>query len=112
MTYTGKALTPSVTAINSSDGAFVLDDEDIAGFIVRYASNVNVGTATVTATAGSRSNYTGSVTATFAITAASIDNAVVVAEDTEYTGKPVTPAVTVTVNGVVLSAAGLHSGLQ
>lgn len=105
MTYTGKALTPSVTAINSSDGAFVLDDEDIAGFIVRYASNVNVGTATVTATAGSRSNYTGSVTATFAITAASIDNAVVVAEDTEYTGKPVTPAVTVTVNGVVLSAA-------
>ena len=83
----------------------MLYDEDIAGFIVRYASNVNVGTATVTATAGSRSNYTGSVTATFAITAASIDNAVVVAEDTEYTGKPVTPAVTVTVNGVVLSAA-------
>lgn len=104
LTYTGKALTPAAAGIQSTDGTFVLDDDEIADFIVRYTANVNVGTATVTATAGSQSNYTGSVSAEFSIVPKALDGATAVAEDTEYTGDEVTPVVMVTSDGVVLSA--------
>ncbi len=104
LTYTGKALTPAAAGIQSTDGTFVLDDDEIADFIVRYTANVNVGTATVTATAGSQSNYTGSVSAEFSIVPKALDGATAVAEATEYTGDEVTPVVMVTSDGVVLSA--------
>lgn len=104
MTYTGKTITPDVVSISSADGSFIINDEELDVFVVKYAGNVNAGTAKVTATAGSNSNYTGSVTAQFKIVPAQLDGAAATAETTEYTGNTVTPAVTVTKNGVVLSS--------
>ena len=104
MTYTGKTITPDVVSISSADGSFIINDEELDTFVVKYAGNVNAGTAKVTATAGSNSNYTGSVTAQFKIAPAQLNGAVATAETTEYTGSAVTPAVAVTKNGVVLSA--------
>lgn len=104
MTYTGKAITPDVVSISSADGSFIINGEELDVFVIKYAGNVNAGTAKVTATAGSNSNYTGSVTAQFKIAPAQLDGAAATAETTEYTGSAVTPAVTVTKNGVVLSA--------
>ena len=104
MTYTGKTITPDVVSISGVDGSFVIDDEELDVFVIKYAGNVNAGTAKVTATAGSNSNYTGSVTAQFKIAPAQLNGAVATAETTEYTGSAVTPAVAVTKNGVVLSA--------
>lgn len=103
MTYTGKAMTPGVEAIADSDGAFVLNDEEIAGFTVKYKDNVNAGTARAVITAGKSSNYSGSITAEFEIDRASIEDAEVDVEDVEYTGHAVIPDVAVTRNGIVLS---------
>ncbi len=70
-TYTGKALTPSITVV--LNGAVL----PASAYTVTYSNNVNVGTATVTITG--KGNYVGSTSATFAIKAAA---------------KPVTPTVT------------------
>ena len=70
-TYTGKALTPSITVV--LNGAVL----PASAYTVAYSNNVNVGTATVTITG--KGNYVGSTSATFAIKAAA---------------KPVTPTVT------------------
>lgn len=104
VTYTGKAITPDVISITDRIGSFVIDDEELDGFVIKYSANVNAGTAKVTATAGSGSNYSGSVIAEFVINPAQIDGAAVTAETVEYTGKAVTPAVTVTKNGMVLTS--------
>ncbi|MGV8083942.1 MAG: hypothetical protein AB2L09_09975 [Coriobacteriia bacterium] len=62
-TYTGSAITPTVT-VKDGDTTLVKDTD----YTVSYADNVNVGTATVTITgAGS---YTGTKTATFTIVSA------------------------------------------
>lgn len=101
--YTGKAITPAVKSVAAADGSYSLDDDEIAEFVVRYTDNVNAGIAAVTATAGSNSNYTGTLKSTFRIMPADIVGAKVTAEDAEYTGSAVKPAVTVVKNGVVLS---------
>ena len=63
-TYTGKALTPSVTV--KLDGATLVADTD---YTVAYSNNKNAGTGTVTVTgAGS---YSGTASATFTIAKAS-----------------------------------------
>lgn len=88
-TYTGTAITPSVTV---KDGATTLvKDTD---YTMSYSNNVNVGTATVTITG--KGNYSGTKEVTFTIVAKSLSNATVSAiEDQTYTGTAITPSVTV-----------------
>ncbi len=88
-TYTGYALRPEVT---------VRVDKTILGsgdFTVSYANNVNAGTATATV-AGS-GNYTGTASATFAVNPANIAAATVKVGAATYTGKPLKPAVAVSI---------------
>ena len=88
-TYTGSAITPTVTVKN---GSTTLTND--THYTVAYSNNTNVGTATVTITG--KGNYTGTKTATFKIVAKSISGATVSAiEDQTYTGSAITPAVTV-----------------
>ena len=88
-TYTGSALTPTVTV---KDGTKTLTSG--TDYTVAYSNNINAGTATVTITG--KGNYTGTKTATFKIVARSIANCTVsaIAEQT-YTGSALTPAVAV-----------------
>ncbi|MBR3244161.1 MAG: hypothetical protein IKF90_15940, partial [Parasporobacterium sp.] len=62
-TYTGNAIKPTVTV---KDGSKVLQRG--TDYTVKYASNTNVGTATVTVTG--KGNYTGTRKVTFQITKA------------------------------------------
>ncbi|MBR1584991.1 MAG: leucine-rich repeat protein [Clostridia bacterium] len=88
-TYTGKAIKPAVTV--KYDGKTLVKSTD---YTVSYASNTNVGTATVTIKG--KGAYTGSKKVTFKITAAKISGATVTAvADQTYTGKALKPAVTV-----------------
>lgn len=103
LTYTGKKQTPAVVSIHNSDGSFVIGAEEIDDFTVSYKANIAAGQAEVTATAGSISNYTGSVTAEFKIAPAALENVEISAEAAEYTGEEVTPEVTVTRNGELLT---------
>ena len=64
MSYTGKAITPSVTVKNGKTTV------DKSKYTVTYKNNVNVGTATVTVTAKAGSGFAGSKSATFNITKA------------------------------------------
>ena len=66
--YTGKALKPSVTV---KDGSATLKEG--TDYTLSYKNNTKVGTATVTVTG--KGSYTGTKTATFKITAASISKA-------------------------------------
>ena len=59
-TYTGKALTPAITA--TYNGTKLVEDID---FTLSYSNNTNPGTATVTITG--KGKYTGEVTKTFQI---------------------------------------------
>ncbi|MDO5425167.1 MAG: hypothetical protein Q4F41_15705 [Eubacteriales bacterium] len=63
-TYTGKALTPSVTV---KDGSTTLKKG--TDYTVSYKNNINVGTATITIKG--KGNYTGTKTTTFQIVAGS-----------------------------------------
>ena len=87
-TYSGSALTPAVTV---KDGETTLTSG--TDYTVSYTDNTNVGTATVTVTY--KGNYSGSQTATFAITAKSISDVAVTVADQTYTGSALTPTVTV-----------------
>ena len=89
-TYTGSAIEPAVTV--TYDGTALTADTD---YTVRYTNNINVGTATVTVTGAG--DYTGTITAAFTITAASLDGGAVTLEGTSYTytGSDIEPAVTV-----------------
>ncbi len=91
-TYTGKAITPAVTV---TDGAktLVLNKD----YTVSYKNNIDAGTATVTIIG--KGNYTGTKTATFKIVRSEEPaKTLTVAEipDQTYTGKAITPALTVT----------------
>ena len=89
--YTGAAIEPAVTVTDKAGKEVPADD-----YTVIYSNNKDAGTATVTVAAKSSSAYTGSVSTTFTITPAALTDAMVksVANAT-YTGKAVTPAVTV-----------------
>ncbi len=94
--YTGSAFTPEVTV---KDGSMMLTIG--SDYTVSYKDNTNTGTATVTITG--IGNYTGSVTATFAITARSIEDANVSSiADQAFTGSVVEPSVSVSLGGVAL----------
>ena len=102
-TYTGNAVKPVVDKVADAAGEWVLDDDELAGFVVKYADNINAGTAKITLVAGGSSNYTGSITAEYQIVPAAIDNANVNVTDYEYTGSEIIPEIELIVNGVILS---------
>ena len=60
-----------------------------------YSNNINVGSGEIALTARSSSNYKGTVTGKFAITAADITDAQLTVADQTYTGAALKPAVTV-----------------
>lgn len=92
--YTGTANTPSVVLTDL--GKTLVKDKD---YTLSYANNTNAGTATVTIRG--MGNYSGTKTATFKIVPQNISKVKVakIANQT-YTGKGITPSLTVT-NGTV-----------
>ena len=88
-TYTGSAITPDVT-VRFGSTVLTLNTD----YTVAFSNNINVGTATVTATG--MGNYTGTTTATFLISAKSLLYTTISAiADQPYTGSEITPALTV-----------------
>ncbi len=94
-TYNGSAITPQTTVKVGEKTLAEGVDYDVA-----YSNNVNVGTATATVTG--KGNYKGSAKATFSIKAADASKATVEIASQAYTGKALTPAPTVTLNGKTL----------
>ncbi len=94
-TYTGSAVTPDVKVAVS--GVELTEGTD---YTAEYADNTNAGTATVKITG--IGNYSGTVEKTFKIVPAEFKNAVVTASAQTYTGKALTPAVTVKLAGKTL----------
>ena len=85
-TYTGSANKPTVTVKNGSTTLKSGTD-----YTVAYKNNTNAGTATVTITG--KGSYTGTITKTFKITAASLSKATVSGlKNKYYTGKALTQA--------------------
>lgn len=97
--YTGKSQKPEVTGIEFGDVMIT----DMDSFDISFGSNVNVGTASISVSAKSNTNYKGSVTGEFAITEADLSGAAVEVDDAVYQGTPLTPAVRVTLGTVVLT---------
>ena len=101
-TYSGKALTPSVTGLLGSKSLTKGTD-----FTLSYSNNTNAGTATVKITG--KGNLTGSVSKTFKINKASIKNAkIAFVNSSDNTvsyrfGFGVQPSITVTYNGIKLT---------
>ena len=95
-TYTGKALEPPVT-VKYGDATLVKDTD----YTVSYEDNKNAGTATVTLTG--KGGYTGTRKVTFAIKPAKLSKCTFSAlKDAVYSGKAITPAVTVKFGGAKL----------
>ncbi|MBQ3378423.1 MAG: S-layer homology domain-containing protein [Clostridia bacterium] len=90
--YTGSAIEPAVT-VTCTEATLVKDTD----YTIAYASNTNVGTATVTVSPITTSDYVfAPVTKTFEITGASLDESkfTVDTADKAYTGSPITTTVT------------------
>ena len=99
-TYTGKAITqaPTVQLSSASSSVTLKSGTD---YTLSYTNNTAVGTATVKITG--KGNYTGTISKTFKITAASIESAEISGVvDKVYTGKAVTQALTVKWGSVTL----------
>ena len=97
--YTGSAITPSVTL---TYGSYTLTTSD---YSVSYSNNTAIGTATVTITAKSTGNFTGTLTTSFEITAASISGATVTGiSNRTYTGSAITQTPVVKVGTTTLVA--------
>ena len=96
-TYTGYDITPEVTV--TYNGKVLTRDTD---YSVIYSGNVNVGTAGVTVSG--IGNYTGTAYGTFSIVPCDV-SALQLSEipAQTYTGYDITPEVTVTYNGRVLT---------
>ena len=97
-TYTGGAIAPNPTVKIGSRTLRAGTD-----YTVSYKNNVNVGTATVTVTG--RGSYTGSKSATFRITAYPVSKlSVACATWAYYTGRNITPGITVKLGSRTLKA--------
>lgn len=96
-TYDGTAKEPSVSVMNKTGDYTLVEGYS---YTIEYSNNIDAGTASVTVTG--KGNYTGSITKTFEISPRDIGNTTIdgIAETYEYTGKEVTPKVTVT-DGVI-----------
>ncbi|MBR4990722.1 MAG: hypothetical protein IKY96_06120 [Oscillospiraceae bacterium] len=107
-TYTGQEIRPHVTVM--VDRTVLVENEH---YTVTYSNNIGVGTGTVAVTGKEEAGYTGTVIIPFTIakapgtpefTLVEIKGTDVVMEGNEfpYTGQPIEPAVSVTVDGKVL----------
>ena len=94
-TYTGKAVKPAPTL--TYNGMTLAAGTD---YTLKYANNKNAGKATLTITG--KGNYAGSVTKSFTIAPASLAKAKVTVAKATYTGKALTPKVTVKVGAKTL----------
>lgn len=96
-TYTGKALTPAPTVKLGS--ATLKNGTD---YVLSYRNNINAGTAIVSVTG--KGNYSGTRSVNFKIVPTSIAGATIEQiADQAYTGKGVTPPLTVTLGSTILS---------
>lgn len=97
--YTGSAITPSITVTCGSN--ILVDGVD---YVVSYANNVNIGTATVTIRSANNSNYVGSTKATFSISN-DVGGFIIsgYAPSYVYTGKAITPAIVVETGSATLT---------
>lgn len=91
--YTGSPIRPDVY-VNAGKGLSAATN-----FVVSYRNNINFGQATVIVTG--RNSFTGQAEVNFKINASSVTmaQAVVALKAPTYSGKPLTPAVTVTLAG-------------
>lgn len=94
--YTGKEIKPSISVSYSDES---LDKTD---YTVSYSDNINIGTAKVSVTGTGVFKYLTSK-AGFEIVARKISDAVIPEiSDREYTGKAITPEISVVYNGITL----------
>ena len=96
--YDGAEKKPAIT-IKAGKKQLTLNKD----YTISYKNNTNVGTASVTVTG--KGNYTGSISKSFTIAATNLSTADVKlsAASFTYNGKAITPSVTVTCNGKVLT---------
>ena len=96
--YDGAEKEPAIT-IKAGKKQLTLNKD----YTISYKNNTNVGTAFVTVTG--KGNYTGSISKSFTIAATNLSTADVKLSDVSFTynGKAITPSVTVTCNGKVLT---------
>ena len=87
-TYTGAAITPSVT-VKSGSKTLTLNTD----YTVSYSNNINVGKATVTIRG--KGNYSGTKTVTFKIVQVTTVLTILTINDFTYTGSAQTPGITV-----------------
>ena len=95
--YTGSAITPEIT-VTIGETVLVKDTD----YTITYSSNTAKGTATITLTG--TGNYEGTKTVTFIIDAKDLSTATItgVNDSYPYTGSAITPAITVTLDGLTL----------
>ncbi len=97
-TYTGSALRPVPTV--ELGGRTLSVNED---YFVIFRNNVYVGTASFSVIG--KGSYGGAASGTFRILPRSISGAVVTVSDQDWTGSPLTPPVTVVLEGRTLSGS-------
>ncbi|MBR0380967.1 MAG: CHAP domain-containing protein [Eubacterium sp.] len=104
LVYNGKSRKPGVTV---KLGKLTLKQG--TDYTVTYKNNTNAGTATVTVTG--KGNYMGSKTATFTIAPYDINKfSSIKADNCDYTGKALTPAIKITGNSTMKSNCKKGSG--
>jgi len=100
--YTGNAICPEETVYDEVLGVALVKDVD---YTVTYKNNVNVGDK-ASVTIKGKGNYSGSITLTFNIVeknmSVSGNDFEVFVKNSAYTGKTVTPRITVLDNGTIL----------
>lgn len=104
-TYTGSEIRPNVT-VRSGENLLTLDTH----YTLELRDNVEVGQGLVVVTGVEAAGYTGTVEHPFTIVAAEAEPVEIQGTDVwmdgtdfPYTGKPITPAVTVTADGKTLT---------
>ena len=103
-TYTGAAITPEITVMGNDVALVEGTDYEVA-----YTNNVNAGTPNdqnpPTITVTFKGNYTGSVSETFTIIPANLDDVSIEhIADQAYTGEAIEPTVTVKLGDVTIGA--------
>lgn len=97
--YTGSAVTPTLTITCGTN--ILVEGTD---YVVSYANNINIGTATATIRSAKNSNYLGSTTATFSI-GNDVGGFIIsgYAPSYAYTGSAITPGIIVESGTATLS---------